>query len=95
MKRVVLLAFASALVFATSNAVRAQAPKLEKTRISLSVGGSISQMNKIAYFVALNRKYFEQEGLNVESTAFASGTAALQNLTRHLIEAQRVASRAP
>jgi NitT/TauT family transport system substrate-binding protein len=37
-------------------------------------------MNKVAYFVALNRKYFEQEGLNVESTAFASGTAALQNL---------------
>jgi NitT/TauT family transport system substrate-binding protein len=37
-------------------------------------------MNKIAYFVALNRKYFEQEGLTVDSTAFASGTAALQNL---------------
>jgi NitT/TauT family transport system substrate-binding protein len=37
-------------------------------------------MNKIAYFVALNRKYFQQEGLDVESTAFASGTAALQNL---------------
>lgn len=80
MKRVVLLALASTLVFATSDAARAQAPKLEKTRIALSVGGSISQMNKIAYFVALNRKYFEQEGLNVESTAFASGTAALQNL---------------
>jgi NitT/TauT family transport system substrate-binding protein len=58
----------------------AQAPKLERTRISLSVGGSISQMNKVAYFVALNRKYFQQEGLDVESTAFASGTAALQNL---------------
>ena len=58
----------------------AQAPKLEKPRIALSVGGSISQMNKVAYFVALNRKYFEQEGLTVDSTAFASGTAALQNL---------------
>jgi sulfonate transport system substrate-binding protein len=80
MKRVTLLALASAFVFATGDAAHAQAPKLEKTRISLSVGGSISQMNKIAYFVALNRKYFEQEGLNVESTAFASGTAALQNL---------------
>ncbi|MGB9364527.1 MAG: ABC transporter substrate-binding protein [Xanthobacteraceae bacterium] len=79
MKRVALLALASTLVFA-SDAARAQAPKLEKSRISLSVGGSISQMNKIAYFVALNRKYFEQEGLQVESTAFASGTAALQNL---------------
>src|SRR2546430_4188997 len=66
--------------FLGAKAAWAQAPKLEKTRISLSVGGSISQMNKIAYFVALNRKYFEQEGLDVESTAFASGTAALQNL---------------
>jgi NitT/TauT family transport system substrate-binding protein len=80
MKCLALLALASTLAFATSDAVRAQAPKLEKTRIALSVGGSISQMNKIAYFVALNRKYFEQEGLTIESTAFASGTAALQNL---------------
>ena len=63
-----------------ADAALAQAPKLEKTRIALSVGGSISQMNKVAYFVALNRKYFEQEGLSVDSTAFASGTAALQNL---------------
>jgi NitT/TauT family transport system substrate-binding protein len=58
----------------------AQAPKLEKTQIALSVGGSVSQMNKVAYFVALNRKYFDQEGLTVESTPFASGSAALQNL---------------
>jgi NitT/TauT family transport system substrate-binding protein len=77
MKRIVLAA-AGALVLA--GPAFAQAPKLEKTRIALSVGGSISQMNKIAYFVALNRKYFQQEGLDVESTAFASGTAALQNL---------------
>jgi NitT/TauT family transport system substrate-binding protein len=77
MKRTVLLI---ACVFATTSVAFAQAPKLEKTRIALSVGGSISQMNKVAYFVALNRKYFAQEGLDVESTAFASGTAALQNL---------------
>jgi NitT/TauT family transport system substrate-binding protein len=80
MRRLALLALASALVFAANDAAHAQPPKLEKTRIALSVGGSISQMNKIAYFVALNRKYFEQEGLQVDSTAFASGTAALQNL---------------
>jgi NitT/TauT family transport system substrate-binding protein len=78
MKRIVLLAAAGTLVLA--GPAFAQAPKLEKTRISLSVGGSISQMNKVAYFVALNRKYFQQEGLDVESTPFASGTAALQNL---------------
>jgi NitT/TauT family transport system substrate-binding protein len=77
MKRIVLAA-AGALVL--SGPALAQTPKLEKTRIALSVGGSISQMNKVAYFVALSRKYFQQEGLDVESTAFASGTAALQNL---------------
>jgi NitT/TauT family transport system substrate-binding protein len=66
------------LAFGTHGALAQN--KLEKTRIALSVGGSISQMNKVAYFVALNRKYFEQEGLAVDSTAFASGTAALQNL---------------
>ncbi|MGA2056181.1 MAG: ABC transporter substrate-binding protein [Bradyrhizobium sp.] len=58
----------------------ADSPALEKKNITIAVGGSISQMNKIAYFVALNRKYFEQEGLSVESNAFASGTAALQSL---------------
>src|SRR5690349_12898191 len=76
--RIVSLALASVVAMCAS--AYAQTPKLEKPRISLSVGGSISQMNKVAYFVALNRKYFQQEGLDVESTAFSSGTAALQNL---------------
>ena len=76
MKRIVWLAALSLL----ATPCLAQTAKLEKPRIALSVGGSISQMNKIAYFVALNKKYFEQEGLTVDSTAFASGTAALQNL---------------
>src|SRR6476660_898077 len=78
MKRIGWLAIAG--VFLLAGPAFAQTPKLEKPRIALSVGGSISQMNKVAYFVALNRKYFQQEGLDVESTAFASGTAALQNL---------------
>lgn len=56
----------------------ARAAELEKPSISIAVGGSISQMNKIAYFVALNKKFFEDEGLKVNSTAFNSGTAALQ-----------------
>lgn len=58
----------------------AQTPKLEKTHLAIAVGGSISQMNKVAYTMALHRKYFEQEGLTVDSSAFASGTAALQSL---------------
>ncbi len=80
MRLVVRLALAGALGLVAADAALAQAQKLEKLHIALSVGGSISQMNKVAYFVALNRKYFDQEGLTVDSTAFASGTAALQNL---------------
>jgi len=72
--------FVIAAVLLAAQVASAETPKLEKPHISLSVGGSISQMNKIAYFVALNRKYFQQEGLDVDSVAFASGTAALQNL---------------
>lgn len=80
MKRIVSLALASAFGLVTTHAALAQTAKLEKNRISLSVGGSISQMNKVAFVVALHRKYFEQEGLVVDATPFASGTAALQNL---------------
>ena len=76
--RIVWLALAGAVGWYAP--AQSQAPKLEKPRIALSVGGSISQMNKVAYVVALHRKYFEQEGLTVDSVAFASGTAALQNL---------------
>jgi NitT/TauT family transport system substrate-binding protein len=76
--RIAMLALAGAVGLCTG--AQAQTPKLEKPRIALSVGGSISQMNKVAYVIALHRKYFEQEGLTVDSVAFASGTAALQNL---------------
>jgi NitT/TauT family transport system substrate-binding protein len=68
------------MVLVAASPAMADNPALEKKAIAISVGGSISQMNKVAYFVALNRKYFEQEGLSVDSTAFASGTAALQSL---------------
>ena len=76
--RIVSLALAGAIGLCVS--AQAQTPRLEKPRIALSVGGSVSQMNKVAYVIALHRKYFEQEGLTVNSVAFASGTAALQNL---------------
>jgi NitT/TauT family transport system substrate-binding protein len=71
---------AGLLALAASATAMAENAALEKKSIAISVGGSISQMNKVAYFVALNRKYFEQEGLTIDSTAFASGTAALQSL---------------
>src|SRR6202034_3042029 len=70
----------SLAALATNGPALADGAALEKKNIAIAVGGSISQMNKVAYFVALNRKYFEQEGLTVESSAFASGTAALQSL---------------
>ncbi len=79
MKRIAMLAAAGVIGLVATPAFT-QTAKLEKPRIALSVGGSVSQMNKIAYFVALNKKYFEQEGLTVDPTNFASGTAALQNL---------------
>ena len=80
MKQIAWFAAASLVGLVAATPAFAQTAKLEKPRIALSVGGSISQMNKVAYVVALHRKYFEQEGLTVDSVAFASGTAALQNL---------------
>ncbi len=80
MKRLCSLIVAGGLVLGAAAPASAQAGKLEKTHISIAVGGSISQMNKVAYTMALHRKYFEQEGLTVDSNAFASGTAALQSL---------------
>src|ERR1700759_4837363 len=65
---------------AANGAAAADNPALEKKSLTIAVGRSISQMNKVAYFVALNRKYFEQEGPTIESNAFASGTAALQSI---------------
>ena len=58
----------------------AQPAALEKPDIALAVGGSVSQMNKVAYVVALQKGYFKDEGLNIDSSNFSSGTAALQAL---------------
>jgi NitT/TauT family transport system substrate-binding protein len=58
----------------------AQNGALEKKKLVISVGGSISQMNKVAYVVAVQKKFFQEEGLEVESVPFASGTAGLQAL---------------
>jgi NitT/TauT family transport system substrate-binding protein len=80
MRQIATILAAGLLATTTGHAAMADDAVLEKKGIAISVGGSISQMNKVAYFVALNRNYFEQEGLTVDSTAFASGTAALQSL---------------
>src|SRR6202046_4233888 len=80
MKHILAISAVGLALLTANNLAAADNPALEKKDITIAVGGSISQMNKIGYFVALNRKYFEQEGLTVESNAFASGTAALQSL---------------
>jgi NitT/TauT family transport system substrate-binding protein len=80
MKGLCKLVIAGGITLTAMALASAQTAKLEKTHISIAVGGSISQMNKVAYTMALHRKYFEQEGLTVDSSAFASGTAALQSL---------------
>lgn len=71
---------AAALLLLGCGPVAAQVGPLEKKEISLAVGGSVSQMNKVAYAVAYNKGYFQDEGLTVNQSAFASGTPALQAL---------------
>lgn len=61
-------------------AAAAQTPTLEKPELALAVGGSVSQMNKVAYAIALHKGFFREEGLTISPSAFASGTAALQAL---------------
>jgi NitT/TauT family transport system substrate-binding protein len=80
MKQVSMAWVAGLLVLVANATAMADSAALEKKNVAIAVGGSISQMNKVAYVVALHRKYFEQEGLTIDSTAFASGTAALQSL---------------
>ena len=79
MRTVTLLA-AGVLAAALGHRAAAQQAALEKPTIALAVGGSVSQMNKVAYVVALYKGYFKEEGLTVDSSNFSSGTAALQAL---------------
>ncbi len=80
MYRVLGLLFAGTFLLTVATPGIAQSGAPEKKDITLSVGGSISQMNKVAYAVALNKGFFQEEGLNVHSTAFDSGTRAMQSI---------------
>src|ERR1700744_5675818 len=80
MKRFSTILAAGLVTLVAAGTAKAADVPLGKKNIAVRVGGSISQMNKVRYAIALARKYFEQEGLAVDSTAFASGTAALQSL---------------
>jgi NitT/TauT family transport system substrate-binding protein len=52
----------------------------EKKKITVAVGGVANQIDKLPYAIALNKGYFTQEGLEVESIAFGSGAKGLQAL---------------
>lgn len=58
--------------------VSAQA--LEKKKVIIAVGGVTSQVDKLAYAVALHKGFFKDEGLEIESVDFGSGAKALQSL---------------
>jgi len=60
--------------------VLAQTIKVEKKSIVIAVGGTENQIDKLPYAIALNKGYFQQEGLEVKSIAFGSGTKGLQAL---------------
>jgi NitT/TauT family transport system substrate-binding protein len=52
----------------------------EKKQIKIAVGGIAAQIDKLAYAIALNKHFFEQEGLQVDSIAFGSGAKGLEAL---------------
>jgi NitT/TauT family transport system substrate-binding protein len=58
----------------------AQGANGEKEKITIAVGGIASQVDKLPYALALNKHFFDEEGLQVNSVAFGSGSKGLQAL---------------
>jgi NitT/TauT family transport system substrate-binding protein len=74
-----LAAFVAAVLVSATTTALSQAPKLEKTSLSLAVGGK----TLVAYLpltIADSMGLFKKEGLNVEISDFAGGAKALQAL---------------
>ena len=63
-----------------SEPATAQETSLEKKQIRIAVGGVASQIDKLPYAIALNKHFFEQEGLEVDSVVFGSGAKGLEAL---------------
>lgn len=59
-------------------ALPAGSQQLEKKKVVIAVGGVTSQVDKLAYAVAVHKNYFKDEGLEIEFVDFGSGTKALQ-----------------
>ena len=56
----------------------AAGPPPELSHVTVAVGGLASQIDKLAYAVALNQGYFTNEGVTVESLDFNSGSKGLE-----------------
>jgi NitT/TauT family transport system substrate-binding protein len=67
-------------IFLFPTIILAQTIQVEKKSIVIAVGGTENQIDKLPYAIALNKGYFQQEGLEVKSIAFGSGTKGLQAL---------------
>jgi NitT/TauT family transport system substrate-binding protein len=70
--------FAFAFMMSAVQAAPAVAAPPEQPNVTVAVGGLASQIDKLAYAVALNKGYFKEEGLTVESLDFNSGSKGLE-----------------
>lgn len=78
MNRTISALFSISFLVATS--ISAQAGALEKTKITMAIAGTSSQIYFLAVNVAKSLGYFKDEGLEVETVDFAGGAKALQAL---------------
>ncbi len=72
-----LAAFMAVLLF-PPYALAQSSTKLEQPKVTIAVGGITSQVDKLAYALALNKGFFKDEGLEIESVDFGSGLKGLQ-----------------
>jgi NitT/TauT family transport system substrate-binding protein len=72
------LAGAVASLLLSPSAFAQSAPKLEQPKVTIAVGGITSQVDKLAYALALHKGFFKDEGLEIESVDFGSGLKGLQ-----------------
>ncbi len=73
-----ILAISVAALFFPSSAFAQSSPKLEQPKVTIAVGGITSQVDKLAYALALHKGFFKDEGLEIESVDFGSGLKGLQ-----------------
>ena len=70
-----------ALTGVTMSQAQTSAGKPEKTDITVAVGGSAADIDKLGYGLALTKGYFNDEGLNVTNVDMFAGSRALQAIS--------------